>query len=185
MKVVAEVNMKIYTKTGDSGYTQYLDDRVKKCCLGIKCLGAVDELMSVLGVIRATTKNSIIYGHLKWVQVRLFALNSMLATTKELNNPITKDDTDVLEKLIDGYEKNLPPLKNFILPGGSPTGSQLHHARSICRHVETLLIEESANRFFKDMKPLLSFINRLSDYLFVAARYANYLENQEEEIWTD
>lgn len=177
--------MKIYTKTGDSGYTQYLNDRVKKCCLGIKTLGAIDELMSILGVIRASTKSSLIYDDLKWVQSRLFTLNSMLATTKELNYPITQEDVEMLEDFIDHYDRDLPTLKNFILPGGSLTGSQLHYARSICRRAEILLIEESANRFLKEMEPLLSFMNRLSDFLFVAARYVNYVERESEEIWTN
>lgn len=176
--------MKIYTKTGDSGTTSLFGGmRVSKHSTRVKCVGYVDELNALLGVILAECPKNVA-GLVLRIQGELFILGADLATPKSVKAKVPRVTNGLVKKLerdIDRIEKQLPKLKNFILPGGSGTGAKLHLARATARRAEraivTLADEEKINR------AILPYINRLSDWLFVAARYANKLEGQTEVIW--
>ncbi len=165
--------MKIYTKTGDDGTTGLFGGaRVKKASLRVDAYGTVDELNAAIGVARATKLDAFVDGVLAHVQVDLFTLGAELATVpgKEQNlsmQLVNDDDAQRLEKAIDEAEKDLPPLKNFVLPGGSPQAAALHLARTVCRRAEraVLAIDDAQPR-----REIVIYLNRLSDLLFVLAR---------------
>jgi cob(I)alamin adenosyltransferase len=165
--------MKIYTKTGDKGYTSLIGGtRVAKHHIRIDSYGTVDELNSYIGLIG----DQDIAGHdkkiLKQIQDRLFTVGSSLASDPEKSKMIIPDlhlsDIELLEKEMDMMSENLPELKHFILPGGNNAISFCHIARCVCRRAERLtvrLAEEST----VDEKVNI-YLNRLSDYLFILAR---------------
>lgn len=199
--------VKIYTKTGDAGTTSLLGGRrVEKDDLYVRAYGAVDELNSLIGTIigeseasRPITpgvKKSLTYENtpgvsVSNVRIKLLRIQSeLLFLGSDLSAPldvkvkiprVTGAFVKRLEKEIDSWEKDLPKLKNFILPGGSAKGSKLHLSRSVARRAEreinALSKSEEINR------QVLIYINRLSDWLFVLARYVNKLENAKETIW--
>ena len=177
--------MKIYTKTGDGGSTSlFAGKRVDKDSYRVIAYGEVDELNSLLGVIITETKLVDLIRKLNRIQNELFVLESDLATRLDIKIKVprvTKVYIVRLEKEIDQWGKNLPKLKNFILPGGSQTSAQLHLARTVTRRAErsivTLSKQEKINPF------TLSYINRLSDWFFVLARYISMEEKTEEIIW--
>ena len=193
--------VKIYTKTGDSGTTSLFGGkRLPKDDLRVEAYGTVDELNSLLGVIIADLnysssasrevsliKNSPqgrIINKLLRIQKELFVLGTDLASPNNLKikGPrVKKPFITKLEQEIDSWDKNLPKLRNFILPGGSKIGSQLHFARSIARRAERSITSLSQKE--KINRNAQVYINRLSDWLFVLARYMNKLENQKERIW--
>ena len=169
--------MKIYTKTGDDGTTSLFGGRrVAKYSLRIDAYGTVDELNAVIGIALTYDIHSMIREHLTILSSLLFTVGSDLATPQDASvkssvPSVTEDHVAQLEKWIDSYEEQLPALKNFILPGGSQAGAHLHLARTVCRRAERNIV---ALKHEEDINPtVLRFINRLSDYLFVAARYAN------------
>ncbi len=177
--------MKIYTKTGDSGTTSLFGGkRVDKNSLRIEAYGCVDELNSLIGVIVAGKPPADVLKKLIRVQAELFILGTDLATPTDVKVKIpriTKGFVARTEKEIDAMEKRLPNLKNFILPGGSKIGSQLHLARTVARRTERRIVELSqAERINQNS---LIYINRLSDWLFVMARYINSLEKVKEITW--
>jgi len=166
--------MKIYTKTGDKGTTAlFTGKRVPKHHIRIESYGTLDELNSWLGLLR-DQKMDEHYGHiLTKIQDKLFTVGSILATEPTKDNRlkiprINSEDIQFLEKEIDTMNKSLPPMTHFILPGGHTTVSYCHIARTVCRRAERMisyLNEEEAVP-----ETVLSYINRLSDYLFVLAR---------------
>lgn len=165
--------MKIYTKTGDKGYTSLIGGtRVPKHHLRIECYGTVDELNSHIGLIR----DQEISGHdkqvLKEIQDRLFTIGSSLASDPEKSKMIIPDlhenDIELLEKEIDAMNEKLPELRNFILPGGNNAISFCHIARCVCRRAERLSVHLSEES--KVNEKVNIYLNRLSDYLFVLAR---------------
>ncbi|MGB6838974.1 MAG: cob(I)yrinic acid a,c-diamide adenosyltransferase [Microgenomates group bacterium] len=170
--------MAIYTKRGDRGRTNsYSLKKLAKNSLKIQAIGAVDEVNSFLGVI--SSNNGLkLGGILKEVQKDLFAIGSILAGAR-LRFYATK--TRKLEKQIDELEKILPPLKNFILPRGTLAGAQLHFARALARRAERAVVFLSKEEKVKSQ--ILTYLNRLSDFLFMLARKANYDKGVEEEIW--
>lgn len=185
--------MKIYTRTGDKGETSlYSGKRVSKESIHIEAIGDVDELNSILGVAKAGMENSSLckktYDQLEFVQHALFDIGASLATPLSQSSEKKIDQTrfgtqatQLLEQWIDHMEESLPPLTHFILPGGSANGSFLHIARSVCRRAErSSLAVYSAGDI--DSAPLI-YLNRLSDYLFVAARYINFLNQKPETLW--
>lgn len=182
--------MKIYTRTGDAGTTSLFGgQRVDKGSSRIASYGAVDELNSMLGVIIVIVKQTLkgqggISNKLLRVQKELFVLGGDLATpiTVKVKVPrVKKPFITKLEKEIDLWQKSLPPLKNFILPGGSNAGSSLHVARAICRRVERSVADLASREKINQYD--LMYVNRLSDWLFVAARYINNMEAIPEIPW--
>jgi cob(I)alamin adenosyltransferase len=166
--------MKIYTRTGDNGETGLFGgQRVRKDDLRVQAYGTVDECNAAIGVARASGADPELDAVLAVVQNQLFVLGSDLASPDE--SPyiprVTDEMTAFLEAQIDAMEAELTPLKQFILPGGTPVAAHLHLARTICRRAErvtvTLAAEESVRA------EILTYLNRLSDFLFVAARLVN------------
>ncbi len=202
--------MKIYTKTGDKGTTSLFGGkRIDKDSLRIEAYGTVDELNSLIGVILSGYSSSKSEGRVEKlsrssqpiretqskqvrtirnmlfrVQSELFVLGTDLATPKDARvkvKRVNKPMIDKLEREIDDIDKDLPKLKNFILPGGGRVGAKLHLARTITRRAERSMValskQERINPF------ALSYINRLSDWLFVFARFVNKIDGAGETIW--
>jgi cob(I)alamin adenosyltransferase len=178
--------MKIYTRTGDKGDTSLFGgQRVPKDALRIEAYGTVDELNSVLGIVRADNAQAEIDRLLENIQNALFVLGADLATprsagTKELRRIAPSDAAD-LEGEIDALETRLQPLKSFILPGGSPVAARLHFARTVCRRAERNVVRLSRNEDIGD--DVIIYLNRLSDFLFVLSRFANYTATVPEIPW--
>lgn len=174
---------KLYTRTGDAGATGLANgSRVSKDSPRIEAIGAVDELNSATGILLAgldTPALEPLHATLVPVQHRLFDIGGELAIPGA--NIIDASDVTELEQLIDRFNAELPPLKEFILPGGSLQIAQAHLARSICRRAErrylTLATAETIN------PQALTYLNRLSDLLFVIARSIARLDNTPEVLW--
>ena len=176
---------KIYTKTGDSGNTSLFGGRrLSKNNQRIEAYGTVDELNAFLGLLRDGLTNAELREELRHIQNLLFTMGSHLATEpgKELQIPkIEAADIEYLELAIYKMEKVLPPLKNFILPGGHPTVSFCHIARTVCRRAERHIVGLSKTDEVPDL--LMQYLNRLSDYLFVLGRKLGKDLGAEEVIW--
>ena len=178
--------MKIYTKTGDKGETSLFGGRrVPKDELRIEAYGTVDELNSVVGTARAFNENKQIDEILGEIQHQLFVLGADLATPAEVKSSamkrISEEDFTSLEKFIDEIDAQLDPLKSFIVPGGSKSASILHHARTVCRRAERRVV--SLRKRNETSETTVIYLNRLSDLLFVLARYANKVSNTAETPW--
>lgn len=168
--------MKIYTRTGDKGNTGLFGgQRVPKSSVRLHAYGTLDELNAVLGVIVADKSLAPpLKPQLIKIQMLLFQIGADLATPLESKAKILRMNAKpakTLETWIDEMEKELPPITRFILPGGSAVGAKLHEARTVCRGAERLIVELRDKE--KITEAIITIINRLSDYLFVAARYAN------------
>ncbi|MGA9272030.1 MAG: cob(I)yrinic acid a,c-diamide adenosyltransferase [Candidatus Cybelea sp.] len=186
---------RIYTRSGDKGMTGLVGGgRVKKSALRIETYGTIDELSSAIGIARAALRPLLqnqpravnLDAWLAWVQDTLFDLGSELATPpkdrREGAPSIRPTDVAALERAIDKAQAELPPLSQFIHPGGSAPGAQLHFARTICRRAERLLVTLISN----DEEPSLEalrYLNRLSDALFVWARWINDVLGVAEHVW--
>lgn len=181
--------MKIYTKTGDEGQTGLLSgDRVPKYSPRVEAYGALDELNSWVGHVRALNLDEEVETALAELQPLIHALCSDIAAPfgdkpDDKNVPrVDTKKTEWLEGEIDRMNTDLPELTHFILPGGSPPGSALHVARTVCRRAERRLAE--LNDREGGVNPdAYRFVNRLSDYLFTLARWANKRAGREEEPW--
>lgn len=178
--------MKIYTRAGDDGSTGLLGSgRVSKASARVEAYGCVDELNAALGVARATDAQRWFEAELALIQPQLFTLGAELATVDPhlLGRMPRVGESDVtrFEQWIDRMEAELPPLRNFVLPGGSPLAAQLHVARTICRRAERRTIALSAHEPLEG--PLVKYLNRLSDLLFVMARLANRRAAVAEVEW--
>lgn len=178
--------MKIYTKFGDSGETAlYGGTRISKDSLQIEALGTVDELNANIGYAQTLIVDSDLSDLLSRIQNHLFSLGADLATpethTKSDDMRITSEFTSEMESMIDTYSDELPPLTNFILPGGSTAGSSLHVARAVCRRSERCVVRLSQET---EVNPeIIRSLNRLSDLLFVLARVVNHRAQTTEPIW--
>ena len=181
--------MKIYTKTGDKGMTSLFNgDRVPKINARVEAYGTLDELNSWCGYARSISDDTEIDKSLNTIQKFLHRLCSDLATPVSGDNEsnpvprITDDEVVYLEKEIDRMDEDLKPLTNFILPGGNPAGASLHIMRTVCRRAERRVHEifETDDRINGSA---VRFLNRLSDYLFTLARYANHRAGVSEKIW--
>ncbi|QQG40793.1 MAG: cob(I)yrinic acid a,c-diamide adenosyltransferase [Candidatus Levyibacteriota bacterium] len=177
--------VKIYTKTGDKGETSlYGGKRVSKADLRVEAYGTVDELNSAIGITIAQFSNKSQIINLKkeltQIQNDLFEIGSILASPSTIRYTL---DARRLEKMIDEMTKELPELRNFILPGGGIVGSYLHLTRSIARRAERRIVVLSQKEQVD--KSILMYFNRLSDLLFTMARFVNYKENKKEVIWTN
>lgn len=174
--------MKIYTKTGDGGETSLFGGaRVRKDDARIEAYGTVDELNSAIGVARATWQSEF-DPHLHGVQSDLFDIGAHLASpgTSRFGGP-EPASIAALEQAIDAMESELTPLRTFILPGGSLAGAQLHVARTVCRRAERLVVALRDDD--EATKSSIAYLNRLSDFLFVAARFANRQKNVPDVPW--
>ncbi len=179
---------KIYTKTGDAGKTGLIGGtKVPKNHIRIETYGTVDELNSYLGLVGDLLMDLPGKKMLKEIQDTLFAMGSTLASdpqkeTKMKLPEVKASDVAGLEEQIDGMEEVLPEMKNFILPGGHPTVSTIHIARCVCRRAERLCVNMQESGL--PVQPLvLQYLNRLSDYLFVLARYTGHQLQVGEVIW--
>ena len=178
--------VKLYTRTGDAGETSLFDGtRVKKDDQRVEAYGQVDELNAWLGVARSSLGDGELDAELAHIQRELFALGAELAdpankiAARVAKAALGDDDVTRLEHLIDRFEDALPPLKRFILAGGSPGGAALHVARTVCRRAERRMISLEP-----PIDPvLICYINRLSDLLFVLARVANHRAGMPETEW--
>ena len=187
--------MKIYTATGDRGRTSlFSGERIAKNDARIEAYGAVDELNAIIGALMAalpdTRQKSGLCDQLSRIQSDLFQVGAWLATTPDSPStshlpPMTSESWQHLEQLIDAIQSGLSPLNTFILPGGHPSAGWAHMARTVCRRAERRAVSLAAA---SDKRPasienLLVYLNRLSDYFFVLARYCNQLAGVKEIIW--
>lgn len=177
--------MKIYTKKGDTGETSLFGgQRVSKSSKRINAYGTVDELNSILGTAIAFGISDYGKKHLETVQQQLFVLGADLATPKSREvriNRIGEEEITFLEEAIDEMDEQLPQLKNFILPGGSKAGAALHHARTVCRRAERITVECRHEEEISELA--ITYMNRLSDFLFVIARFENQQAGTKETTW--
>ena len=170
----------IYTKTGDKGTTSLANgERVPKTDLRIEAYGTVDELNSWFGLLRAIlSPNShqlTVNSQLEWIQNKLFNLGAALSEAP--GEWITDADVQQLEHWIDAMQAELPKMKAFLLPAGSEAVCRCHLCRTVCRRAERLMIRSQAQEVY------LRFMNRLSDYCFVLARFIAYQQNEQEMAW--
>ena len=178
--------MKIYTRTGDAGETSLFDGtRVSKSDARVDAYGEVDELHAWVGLARASRLDADLDEALVRIQRDLFALGAQLADPADkIADRVTKatlgdDDVVRLEQLIDRLEAELPPLRRFILAGGSPAGAALHVARTVCRRAERRMVSLEP----RVDQVLVCYVNRLSDLLFVLARVVNHRAGVVETEW--
>jgi cob(I)alamin adenosyltransferase len=185
---------KVYTRTGDGGKTRLAGGQeVWKDSRRVEAYGTVDELNSVLGFVRAsneqgdasTDASTFLETTLKWTQNKLFDVGGILATAPGETFPnmptVSQSDVAHLEHLIDECQKDLEPLKEFILPGGGRMASLLHIARTICRRAERVCVTLSKE---EEVSPdVVKFLNRLSDALFVFARWVAKKQGAAELLW--
>lgn len=176
--------MVIYTKRGDKGETSVYDESltqkvgVSKDSLRIEVLGAIDEANSYLGICKSKCKSKNLEKVLGKNQRNLLTIGSVIAGSKLRFSSV---QTKRLEKLIDEFEASLPVLKNFIVTGGSEAASHLHYARSLVRRAERLVVALSKTEKVKPQ--ILTYLNRLSDAIFMMARWENYKADMKDEMW--
>ncbi len=177
--------MKIYTKKGDTGNTSLFGGQtVSKSASRIESYGTVDELNSILGVVRSFGVHPHIDEWLSILQHQLFILGADLATPKNSNtriDRISQKEIDFLETCIDQMDEELPSLKNFILPGGTTAAASLHHARTVCRRAERLTVACAMEVELSEMT--VKYLNRLSDFLFMVGRFENLKSGTGDVDW--
>jgi cob(I)alamin adenosyltransferase len=180
--------VQIYTRTGDGGETALLGGRrVRKSALRVEAYGELDELNACLGLVVVALTDVPTANLLVQVQRHLFALSARVADVREGGEAPPEKTTfpeahvTMLERAIDLAEETLPPLKNFVIPGGSEAGARLHLARTVCRRAERRLVALAAQEEFPPV--FLAYLNRLSDLLFVLARAANHQAEVPESPW--
>jgi cob(I)alamin adenosyltransferase len=176
---------KIYTKTGDDGTTGLFGGaRLSKDHIRIEAYGTVDELNAVIGWLMSTIPDKQIDNLLLTIQSRLFTAGSNLASDpgKEMITPdLVEDDIKLIEQSIDKMQETLPELKHFIMPGGSPSVSAAHMARTVCRRAERRCVALSQSSAVEPI--IILYLNRLSDFFFVLARWLGEREGVEEVKW--
>ncbi len=182
------MSSKIYTKTGDLGRTSLIGGtKVPKSNIRIDSYGTVDELNSFIGLVGDYVQDNSTKVVLKEIQDRLFTIGSSLACDPD-KEPLMRipdlkeEDVKLLENEMDKMNEVLPAMKNFILPGGHVAVSAAHITRCVCRRAERLCVDMKENGGF--IEPLvIKYLNRLSDYLFVLARYIGHINHVEEVVW--
>lgn len=178
--------MRIYTRAGDAGESGLLGGvRKSKDDLVFEALGDLDELNALLGLARVDAEGWALDAYLERAQNLLFSVGAELASPSDSAHAMPAPFGDIvldLEHSMDIETENLPPLRQFILPGGSLLGSQLHQARTVCRRAERSVVRLKHEM---SLRPeVLSFLNRLSDWLFVAARVANNDAGVSDVVWS-
>lgn len=182
------MSAKIYTKIGDHGKTSLIGGtKVTKSNIRIESYGTVDELNSFIGLSGDYIKEEATKGVLKEIQDRLFTIGSSLACDPDKDPrmripDLKEEDVMLLEKEMDKMNEVLPEMKSFILPGGHVAVSTVHIARCVCRRAERLCVGMQENDDFVEAL-VIKYLNRLSDYLFVLARYVGHIYNVEEIVW--
>lgn len=189
--------MKIYTKTGDKGETSFIGGRLSKSHILFEVIGTLDELNSILGVCAVSLKSSKdtsdLLNFIIKIQNNLFSIGGIFAGSGKSFSEVSSKE---VEKNIDSLDKSLPPLTNFILPGGGATAGFLHHARAICRRLERIIdlfndnceLQKLQHNYKYRMSEeslleIIIYINRLSDWIFTAARFVNFKEGINEVVW--
>jgi len=176
--------MKIYTKTGDDGNTGLQGNlRISKSHPRIFAYGAVDEANAALGIVLANQLDEDISEILRKIQNDLFVVGSDLSNPNlnDIKNRVTLEMIQELEQHVDKFESELPPLTNFILPGGSISASQLHFTRTVVRRAETLTVQLAEKDEINSN--CIIYLNRLSDLFFVMSRLINKRNGKEDIIW--
>jgi cob(I)alamin adenosyltransferase len=179
---------KIYTKTGDTGKTSLIGGtKVSKSHLRIESYGTVDELNSHIGLLRDLFTDARTNNVLKEVQDRLFTIGSSLACDPDKETlmkipDLHEEDITFLEQEMDRMDEVLPTMKNFVLPGGHPANSQAHICRCVCRRAERICVSMTDHDTPVELL-VIKYLNRLSDYLFMVARFATHIFNAEEITW--
>ena len=177
-------NMRIYTKTGDDGNTGLQGDfRISKSHPRIMAYGTVDEANAAIGVVLTNSLDDDVSQLLSQIQNDLFLLGSDLSNQNlnNLKNRISLEMIDNLEVFIDTFESELPPITNFILPGGNVAAAQIHQVRTIVRRAETLVVKLSDKDEINSNS--IKYLNRLSDLMFVMGRLINKRNGVEDIIW--
>lgn len=177
---------KVYTRTGDSGTTALGSGaRVPKTAPRIAAYGTLDELNSFIGAVLTIGVTRELQAALGRVQNELFHAGAQLCTetdaTPRPGPRLAQTHVDALEHLMDHLQESLTPLQNFVLPGGAPAAAHLHVARAVCRRAERDILALAATEYVAP--ELLRYVNRLSDALFVMARYANHVTGVAEPVW--
>jgi cob(I)alamin adenosyltransferase len=176
--------VKIYTRTGDKGETSlYGGSRISKNDPRIEAYGTIDELNSLLGLSRSGSLPKPIDAELDRVQSDLFDIGAYLAAPgSDRFHGVEENRIADLERAIDAMESELQPLKTFIVPGGSESAARLHVARTVCRRAErrVIALEDSSS----EMQKTIAYLNRLSDFLFVAARRVNQIAGVADTPWS-
>ena len=182
------MTVKKYADDYDKGYTQLFGgESISKSSVLVEAYGTVDELNSIIGLARSQIKDKEISEMLHKLQRDLFNLGSDFASpitdekTNEYVPRISEADIKWIEECIEKIDKSLPPLRNFILPGGSYSASLIHVARAICRRAERRAVSLKGEKGVNQV--ILKYLNRLSDFLFYLARWVNQKENVQDEVW--
>lgn len=178
----------LYTRTGDQGTTSLVGgERVKKNSVRLEAYGTIDELSSFLGAIASDPRcDAEVKGQLRDVQNELFNVGGYLATAPAPGaeprcESIDTERMQTLEGWIDALDEQTPKIRAFVLPGGSPLASEAHIARTVCRRAERRILDLADTEYVD--AAVIRYVNRLSDYLFIAARYFNFMAGEEEVVW--
>ncbi len=186
------MTFKIYTKTGDKGETSlYGGTRVSKAAARVESYGTLDELNAFIGLAKAEISDEKVLNQLQKIQFDLFTVGSEAATPTDklllangknrLDLMISEKEITELELWMDDFDAELEPLKFFILPSGGKAAATLHVCRTVCRRAERAMVFLNET---EEVRPeLIKYLNRLSDYLFVLARYISKISGEKEEFW--
>ncbi len=174
--------MPIYTKKGDKGTTAFITDpqvRVSKASLKVVALGTIDELNSFTGLAKSLCEDQKLIKVLARIQKNLLTMGSIIAGS---NLKFKSTETKFLEKQIDNWTLELPKLSNFVLPGGSQLSGSLHVCRSVSRRAERKIVALSESEEIS--KAIKQYANRLSDFFFTAARFADFQKGIADDVWS-
>ncbi len=180
--------MKVYTKSGDRGSTSLIGGkRVSKAALQVEAYGSIDELKSHIALLGDLFEDKDVKEVLEQIIIKLFEAESLVASAGAeaagKMPQLKEEDVEFLERNIDKMDEVLPGLKAFVLPGGSALNSHCNIARAVCRRAEraTIRFDEDSPKPY--VKPVVKYLNRLSDYLFTLSRYSLFLEGKKEILW--
>ena len=184
--------MKIYTKTGDKGETSlYGGTRVSKAAARVESYGTLDELNAFIGLAKAEISDEKVLSQLQKIQFDLFTVGSEAATPTDkmflangksrLDLLISEEEIMELERWMDNFDAELEPLQFFILPSGGKAAASVHVCRTVCRRAERAMVHLNET---EEVRPeLIKYLNRLSDYLFILARYISKISGEKEDYW--